>query len=271
MSVSRYSHKIGRLLAVIAATVVLVSCATSPTGRNVLRLVPAGQMNQMGAQAYQEIKQQEPIDKRRSINRYVNCVANALTAQVPGNTAWEVTVFKNDAANAFALPGGKIGVYSGLLDVAKTQSQLAAVMGHEVEHVLAEHGNERVSTNQLTGLGMSVVAIIAGEAGIANQQQAMALLGLGAQVGILLPFSRAQESEADVLGLDLMAKAGFDPRGSVRLWENMAKANSGRQPAEFVSTHPSHGTRISNLQARMPYAMELYKQARAEGRRPNCK
>lgn len=251
--------------------VVLLACATSPTGRNVVYMVSEGQMSQMGAQAYDEIKQQEPIDRRRSVNRYVNCVADALIAQLDETQAWEVTVFKNDAANAFALPGGKIGVYNGMLKVAKTQSQLAAVMGHEVKHVLARHGNERVSTSQLVGLSVNVLAILAGEAGVADQRQAMALLGLGAQVGVLLPFSRAQETEADVLGLDLMARAGFDPREAVRLWENMAAESGGKQPAEFASTHPSHDTRINDLQKRMPYAMQLYEQARAEGRRPRCK
>lgn len=261
-----------RLGAMALAVFVLAACATSPTGRRTLYLFPEGQMAQMGAQAYDQIRDEQQVEQSGAVNRYVRCVANALTGQLDSSDVnWEVTVFKDDTANAFALPGGKIGVHTGLLDVADNQSQLAAVVGHEIEHVRARHGNERMSSAQLANAGVSVLAILAGEAGIASQRNAMALLGVGVQVGVLLPFSRAQESEADVLGLDLMAKAGFDPRESVQLWQNMAAANNGQQPAEFMSTHPSHGTRIQDLQERMPYAMQLYQQAQQRGLRPRCK
>lgn len=270
-STTVYAIKMAKAGIASALLLFVAGCATSPTGRSTLYLFPEGQMSQMGVQAYQEIKQQQKVSTSRRANNYVNCVTNAITAQLPGDTAWEVTVFDDDSANAFALPGGKIGVHTGLLDVAKNQSQLAAVIGHEIEHVRARHGNERMSQSQLTGLGVNVLAVLAGEAGISSQQNAMALLGLGAQVGLLLPFSRAQESEADVLGLAIMARAGFDPRESIRLWENMATEGGGNQPAEFMSTHPSHGTRISDLRANMPQAMALYEQARAQGRRPRCK
>jgi predicted Zn-dependent protease len=178
-----------------------------------------------------------------------------------------VVVFNDKAANAFALPGGKIGVYTGLLQVAQTQDQLAAVIGHEVAHVTAQHANERVSTAFAAEAGLNVVDAIYG--GTSSGRNAMALLGLGTQVGVLMPFGRAQESEADLLGLDLMARVGFDPREAVTLWQNMARSGGGAPP-EFLSTHPSHATRIEDLQKRMPEALKLYDAARVAGRKPKC-
>jgi len=249
----------------------LLACATSPLGRRQLRLFPDQQMSQMGIAAYDKMKQEIPRSQDASTNSYVRCVANAVTAQVTGrhaSSSWEVTVFQDPAPNAFALPGGKIGVHTGLLTVARNQDQLATVLGHEVAHVLAEHGNERVSTAFALQTGVDLAATISGSSTPA-QQQLLGLLGLGAQVGVLLPFSRAQESEADSLGLDLMARAGFDPRESVQLWKNMSAAGGG-QPPEFLSTHPSHGTRIEDLTARMSDARVLSEQARTQGRRPAC-
>lgn len=250
-----------------AATLLLllVACATSPTGRSQLKLFSEEKIAQMGIQSYQQMKQEEPVATSASTNRYVECVADAITRVTGGD--WEVTVFKGDQVNAFALPGGKIGVYSGLLDVAESDDQLAAVIGHEVGHVLADHGNERVSQQAATQGGLQVVsAFLGGSDGGAGSQMVMSALGLGAQVGILLPFSRTQESEADTIGLELMARAGFDPRASVELWQNMAAAG-GAKPAEFMSTHPSNETRINGLQARMNQAMQLYRQA---PNKPHC-
>jgi predicted Zn-dependent protease len=184
--------------------------------------------------------------------------------------SWDVVVFKDDDANAFALPGGKIGVNSGLLKVAKTPDQLAAVIGHEVSHVIANHSNERVSTAFATESGLQLASALAGAAS-PTQQQLFGLLGVGiAQFGVLLPFSRTQESEADAVGLDLMASAGFDPRQSIDLWRNMAAAGGGARPPEFLSTHPGHETRIHNLEARLPHALPIYEQAVKAGKRPSC-
>jgi predicted Zn-dependent protease len=259
-----------RVLGVCLAGV-LLACATSPLGRRQLRLFPDEQMSQMGIAAYDKMKQEMPPSRDASTKSYVSCVANAVTAEVTGRYArsrWEVTVFQEPTPNAFALPGGKIGVHTGLLKVARNQDQLATVLGHEVAHVLADHGNERVSTAFAAQSGVELVGAIGGSSTPA-QQQLLGLLGLGAQVGVLLPFSRAQESEADSLGLDLMARAGFDPRQSIQLWKNMSNAGGG-QPPEFLSTHPSHGTRIQNLEARMSGARVLSEQAHAQGRRPAC-
>lgn len=249
--------------------VALTACATSPTGRRQLRLFPDNQMAEMGRLAFQEVKQKTPASANARANRYVQCVAQALTRVVAPETSWEVTVFEDRTANAFALPGGKIGVNTGMLDVAQNQHQLATVIGHEIAHVKAHHGNARLSSAYATQAGLSLVELLAG-AMTTQKQQVMGLLGLGAQVGILLPYGRSQESEADILGLEYMARAGFDPQESVTLWQNMSR-QGGQQPPEFLSTHPSHGSRIQQLQRHMPQALELHRQARAQGRAPDCR
>lgn len=244
----------------------LAACSKSPTGREQLLLNEKEQLDAMGVQAFAEMRAKVPEATDAAVNDYVRCVAYAITDQVPDkSTAWEVVVFEDDTPNAFALPGGKMGVYTGMLKVAKNQDQLAAVLGHEVGHVLAQHGNERVSQQTLTNLGLAVVAG-SGYADAATMQA----LGLGAQIGILLPYSRTHESEADIIGLDLMAQAGFDPRESVQLWKNMEKSGGGAPP-EFLSTHPSSGTRIDNLLGKMAGALKKYNAARAKGRKPDCK
>ena len=259
-----------RPLAIILLLVAtLISCATSPLGRKQLVFFPEDQLDQMGVAAYAQAKKDSPPSTNVVENRYVTCVANAITAEAKsGPKVWEVTVFNKDEVNAFALPGGKIGVYTGLLKVAKNQDQLATVIGHEVAHVLARHGNERVSTAYATQTGLQVVETMVGGAS-QDKQSIMALLGLGAQVGVILPFSRTQEEEADLLGLDLMAEAGFDPRASVDLWKNMMAASGNGDPV-FLSTHPASSQRIKELENRLPRAMTLYEQARAKGKVPEC-
>jgi predicted Zn-dependent protease len=257
---------IHKLVTLITALLLLVGCTTSPTGRSQLVLMPDSQMNQMGLQAFTNIKQKTPVEKSRASNAYVQCVAKAITREVGGQ--WEVVVFKDDSANAFALPGRKIGVNTGLLKVAKTQHQLATVIGHEIAHVLSKHSNERVSQKFAVEQGLGLVTAVASPQS-STGKSLMGLMGVGAQYGILMPFNRVQESEADVYGLKLMASAGFDPRESVNLWINMGKANKG-SPPEFLSTHPSHSTRISDLKARMNAAMQIYQQARNAGKRPAC-
>jgi predicted Zn-dependent protease len=266
---SRAGEKCG-LATWVLACLLLAACATSPTGQTQLRLFSQSQMAQMGEAAYLQTKKETPIDTDPQVNQHVECVANAITRQVKSDVHWEVTVFKSKEVNAFALPGGKIGVYSGLLGVAQNQAQLAAVLGHEVGHVVAQHANARVSAQYATSAGLELIQILAGSTTSPGNQQLMGLLGLGAQVGILLPYSRSQETEADIIGLDLMARAGFDPQQSVQLWRNMERQGSGGQPPEFLSTHPSHGHRIRTLEANMPKAMSLYQQAQARGAHPSC-
>ncbi|GAA5120989.1 M48 family metallopeptidase [Alloalcanivorax gelatiniphagus] len=258
-----------RLALPAAGLLLLAACATSPLGRHQFLLMPASEMDQMGATAYAEMKKEQPIETGTAEARYVQCVANAITSVLDSDQKWEVTVFKDDSANAFALPGGKIGVHTGLLKVAKNQDQLAAVIGHEVGHVLAQHSNERVSIQYATQTGTQLVAALAG-GDSAEQQTLMGLLGVGAQYGVQLPFSRKHEAEADVIGLQLMAEAGFNPDQSVALWQNMAAASGGAAPPELLSTHPSNQSRIEGLRARLPEVRPIYQQARAAGRTPHC-
>ncbi len=153
-----------------------------------------------------------------------------------------------------------------MVRLVDNQDQLAAVIGHEIGHVLSRHSNERASHQMMASRTMGLIQ----QTGMVQDPTLLGLLGLGAEYGILMPYSRTQESEADIIGLDLMAKAGFDPRQSVALWQKMEQASKGREPVEFMSTHPSHSTRIQELQQRIPQAMNLYKQAQAAGKRPQC-
>ncbi|MFT2092363.1 M48 family metallopeptidase [Paraglaciecola sp. 2405UD69-4] len=215
----------------------------------------------MGEQAFDSMKTQQSVSNKVVANQYVQCIANAITQHVPNSVfagEWELVVFDEPQVNAFALPGGKIGVYTGLMGVATTQAQLAAVIGHEVGHVIAEHGNERMSSSALINVGLEVTNQLLKTNQIASSSLLMAGLGLGVQVGVQLPFSRTHESEADLIGLELMARAGFDPRESVTLWENMAKASGDNRQAELLSTHPLPATRISNLSKNMDNAMLFY-------------
>ncbi len=245
------TFSIRTLTALAAVAFVVGACQTSPTGRKQLVLLPEGQMDTMGAQAFSEMKSKQQVERDPATNAYVKCVADAITRAMGENRQWEVVVFKEDSANAFALPGGKIGVHTGLLKVAQTPDQLAAVIGHEVGHVIAQHGNERVSQSLATQGGLVAASVALKDRTGKSYDLVMAGLGLGAQFGVLLPFSRTQESEADIIGLDLMAKAGYDPHQSVELWKNMAKAAGGAAPPEFLSTHPAPESRIANLESHM--------------------
>jgi len=262
-------------LAPLALTLTLSGCAVSPTGERTLLLNSPSQMNALGAQTFEEMKTQLSIEQDTRTNRYVQCVSDAIVMQVPREYGyapqdWELVVFKDDSVNAFALPGGKIGVYTGMLKVANNQHQLASVIGHEVAHVLAQHSNARMSQQQLTQLGIVATSVaLADRVDSKTQQAAIMALGLGAQYGILLPYSRKHESEADMLGQELMAKAGFDPREAVTLWQKTAQ-KGGATPPELLSTHPAPTTRIQQLDAQVSQYMPLYQQALAAGRRPDC-
>jgi predicted Zn-dependent protease len=262
------------LSALLVFGVAACATTTSPTGRTqYVGAVSQAELNQLGAQAYAEMKAQKAQSRDASQNAYVRCVVNDLVATLPAEwrqMQWESTVFADADANAFVLPGGKVGVYTGLFTVAKNQDQLAAVIAHEIGHVLSHHHNERI-TRQAGASG--VVQLIGGllgsryGSGIANAAvQGGSIL---AQTGFLLPGSRAQETEADVVGQQLMAQAGFDPRAAVNLWENMIQAG-GSRPPEWLSTHPDPSARISELRSRASALLPVYQQAQAQGRRPSC-
>jgi predicted Zn-dependent protease len=249
----------------------LSACAKSPLGRNQLKLYSSSQLAGMGQQAFAGMKTEQKVSSQAVSNQYVKCIADAITQYVPKSVfagEWELVVFDSPQINAFALPGGKIGVYTGLIKLTENQHQLAAVIGHEIGHVIAEHGNERMSSSALIGAGMKVTNQLLKTNEIASSNMIMAGLGLGVQVGVQLPFGRTHESEADLIGLGLMAKAGFDPQQSINLWQNMAKASGGARQPEFMSTHPLPATRIKNLANNMPKAMAGYGLAL---NKPNCK
>lgn len=246
---------------------ILVTCSTSPTGRNQVTVMSDEEMNQMGAEAFEDIKTKTPIETAPGPNNYVRCITSALlevTQDDTGVSSWEVVVFRDQTANAFALPGGKIGVHTGIFPIARSADQLAAVLGHEIGHVIARHGNERVS--QAAGLN----AVLGVLGSVVENEQVLGAMGAGAQYGVLLPFGREHESEADIIGQELMAKAGFNPEAAMKLWENMAAAG-GESPPEIMSTHPAHDTRIKGLRDNLPRVMPFYVQAQAAGKNPNCR
>lgn len=260
-----------RILLPVAVAALMAACATSPLGRRQFVLVSDAQVSEAGIASYREMQKKLPQSRDPRQVAYVNCVADAITAEIPRLKAegalrvpqnWEVSVFDSKEVNAFALPGGKIGVYTGLLKVAGTQDQLAAVIGHEVTHVLAGHSAERYSEAMASEVGS---VLVQATTGIDGQ-----LVSMATQAFILLPFSRTHETEADLIGLDLMASAGFDPRQSIALWQNMARAGGNSKPPEFMSSHPSDETRIRNLSERLAVALPIYEQARASGRVPRC-
>ena len=241
------------------------ACTKAPiTGRNQLILVSQEQELQMGAHAYDQVVKGSKVSKNPEYNAAVQRVAERIAA-VAGRPdfEWEYTVIDDDKTiNAFALPGGKIGVYTGILKVAQTDAGLATVMSHEVGHATARHGGERITAGLLSQIGAVGLSAALGGYGVDPNitYGIMQAYGVGVQVGGILPFSRAQESEADRIGLIYMARAGYDPRESVLFWERMAEATKNSQrPPEFLSTHPDSGNRIANLKRHMPEALRIYK------------
>ena len=257
----------------IALCVFLVACATSPTGRRQLILFGDSDVAQLGLTSFEQLKKQEKISTNKKETRYVRCVAEAIVHEIPAqynysSQDWQVELFDSPDINAFALPGGRIGVYTGFFKAVKNQDQLAAVLGHEVAHVLARHSNERLSQSQLANMGMLAADTALGDS--TYREPAMAALGIGAQVGVLLPYSRIQESEADVLGLQLMAMAGFNPEQSIVLWQNMSQATGKNKQSELLSTHPSDQHRIDELNQQLAAVAPLYAKAKELGRKPQC-
>jgi len=261
-----------RNLTIPLATALLAACVTSPTGRSQLMMVSDSQMSQMGLAAFNDMRKQGKFVDAPRERAYATCVSNALIAVLPppwNTQQWEVQIIGDDTANAFALPGGRIGVNRGMFKLATDQDQLAVVLGHELSHVVSRHGAERVSDNMAAQAAVAAGTIYAGTRG-SDTGNVAALLGAGAQVGILLPFSRTQESEADTLGQRYMAQAGFDPRAAAALWGKMG-AQGGSKPPAFLSTHPSSGNRAQALDRQAQQLMSVYQRARASGHAPNCK
>ena len=247
----------------LLALLALAACSTVPyTNRSQLMIMSAGEEAALGAQAYKEVLSQSKIEKDPRVNEVVLRVGKRIAAAADRpDFQWEFVVIDDPKqANAFALPGGKVAVYTGMFPVAETEAGLATVMGHEVAHALARHGAERMSQAtgiQVVGTAAAVALGASGTSGI-TQQVAMEAFGLGAQVGVMLPFGRQQESEADHIGLILMAKAGYDPAEAIGFWERMDERSGGGAPPEFLSTHPNHGTRAKQIAEWLPEANTYY-------------
>jgi predicted Zn-dependent protease len=239
------------------AALALAACADDSTGLGV-NLVSDQQVAEMAQPAWEKIRSETPESTNATYKQAAHNVASRLLAAAGRDPSkWEVRVFQSDQANAFALPNAKIGVFEGMFKVAENEAQLAAVLGHEIAHVEERHSAERVNSQMATELGVQVASALLGSSVGGDPQMVAGLLGAGAQYGLVLPYGRNQELEADRLGLMLMAKAGYDPRQAVNLWQNMSKAG-GASPPTFLSTHPGHEPRIAQLQRLMPQALAQY-------------
>jgi predicted Zn-dependent protease len=247
-----------RWLTVFLLVGLVAACETVPiTGRSQLNLLSEPDEVQLGVQAFKEVTDKAKLSSNPVQNAQVTRVAQRIIAAVEKpSLPWEVKVIEDNQANAFALPGGKIAVYTGILPITRDDAGLAAVIGHEVGHVIARHSAERVSQQMVAqGLGGALVSGVLGT----DPQTSAQVAGLFAQ-GILLPWGRKQESEADHIGLILMAKAGYDPRAARDLWVRMGEASKGRsRPPEFLSTHPSEETRITQIEGWLPEALKYYR------------
>lgn len=259
-------------LFLVAAT--FIACSTNPvTGRKQFKLVSEQELMGMASQEYQAfLSQNRPVSPSADrdaemVRRVGQRVASAVTkfynerglGEVLEGYQWEFNLINSKDANAWAMPGGKVVVYTGLLPITQNEAALANVIGHEIAHATFQHGNERMSqglAQQLGGVALSVA--------VANQPQATQNLflqayGIGSQVGVLLPFSRKQELESDRYGMIFAAMAGYNPREAISLWQRMERAANGQAPPEFLSTHPAPGNRIQQLEKHLPEALKYYK------------
>jgi len=257
-------------LLIAAALLVATSCATvAVSGRKQLNLVPDSEMLSMSNQQYAQFLQENKKGTDATQNAMVERVGKRIQAAVEGYAketnrtadlegyAWEFNVVESDQVNAWCMPGGKVVFYTGILPVCQDENGIAVVMGHEVAHAVARHGSERMSQQLLLQMGGSALSAAVKTHPQETQQLWMGAFGAGAQYGVMLPFGRAQESEADRLGLVFMARAGYDPSHAVTFWQRMSQAG-GEKPPEFMSTHPSDEARIKKIKEELPEAMKQY-------------
>jgi predicted Zn-dependent protease len=258
------------MIAACAALTMLVGCATVPfTGRRQLSIVPQSDLINMAARDYEQFVSESTVSNDAGARRMVTDVGSRVSQAASGfmrehgmdyelaNYDWKFELIEDESANAFCMPGGKIVVFTGLMPVAETAAGLAVVVAHEVAHAVANHGGERMSQMLLQQLGGMALSRAIEEKPAETRELAMLAYGIGSQVAVLMPYSRQHESEADRIGLVLMARAGYDPREAVAFWRRMDAQSQG-EPPEFLSTHPSHATRIGDIQRHMPEAVAIY-------------
>lgn len=259
-------------VALVLMAFLLDACRTVPvTGRSQLSLIPNSQMLSMSFQEYDKFLKENKLSTnasqvdlvrrvgtniQKSVEKYF---ADQKTTDVLDGYRWEFNLVESKDVNAWCMPGGKVVVYTGILPVTRDELGLAVVMGHEVAHAIAEHGGERMSQQMLAELGMTALDVALTNKPEETRSLWMTAFGVGAQYGVLLPFSRSQESEADQMGLIFMAMAGYDPNAAVDFWQRMAAASGGQKPPEFLSTHPSDQTRINDIKKHIPAAMKYYR------------
>ena len=265
----RNPKRLSRLL-LLSSLVLLPSCGEVPvTGRRQFNIVPDSYMNSMSAQAYGEFLTQNPQSKDTTKTAMVKrcgkriqlaveeyCRTNNVSLE---DYKWEFNLVEDDTVNAWCMPGGRVVVYTGLLPVAQDENGLAVVMGHEIAHAIAKHGSERMSQGLIVELGGLAISQATKQYPDETRNLFMKSYGAGTQVGVLLPYSRKHEAEADHMGLIFMAMAGYDPHAAVPFWQRMAEMKQGQAPPEILSTHPSDEKRIENLKALIPEAMKYYK------------
>lgn len=263
---------LSRHLLIVLALLFLSGCSTVPiTGRSQLNLIPGSSMLSMSLQQYDQFLKEHKLSSDQEQTRMVKQVGARIQAAVERYFAssgltehladykWEFNLVEDKQVNAWCMPGGKVVVYTGILPVTKGEAGLAVVMGHEIAHAIAEHGNERMSQGLLAQMGGVALSTALATQPAATQQLWMMAYGVGAQYGAILPYGRLQENEADHLGLIFMAMAGYDPNEAIAFWQRMAAQKNGKAPPEFLSTHPADATRIQNIRRLIPEAMKQYR------------
>lgn len=260
------------ILKIVIASIVLSACSTVPfSGRKTLNVIPASSMLAMSFQQYDDFLKENKVSTNQAQTQMVKRVGKNLQnavekyfndkgeSNILKNYSWEFNLVESKNVNAWCMPGGKVVIYTGILPVTADEAGLAVVMGHEIAHAIAKHGNERMSQALITQMGGLALALAIEEKPEETKELWMMAFGVGTQLGVMLPYSRLHENEADYMGLIFMAKAGYDPNTAVSFWERMEAQSSGQAPPEFLSTHPSHSTRIKKIKEAMPEAMSYYK------------
>lgn len=257
---------------VFLVTTILVACSTVPlSNRKQTAWLPSGELNTMAAQQYSAILDSVPLSRNQQQTQMVKNAGNRIKNAViqylnqegfagrVDDFEWEFNLLVDDVVNAWCMPGGKVAFYSGIMPICQDETGVAVVMGHEIAHAVAEHGNERMTHAMIQQMGGIALSVALSNEPAQTQNIFLSSYGVASEVGAMLPFSRKHESEADELGLYFMALAGYDPSEAPKFWERMSSAG-GAAPPEFLSTHPAHSTRIANLNKWMPKAMEYYNQ-----------